>query len=262
MNILVCIKQVPGTSNVEVDPATGVLKRDGVESKLNPYDLFGIELALRLAKEHGGVVRVITMGPPQAKAAVLEAVHMGADGGCVVSDRRFAGSDVLATSYTLFQGINKMGKFDLVICGKQTTDGDTAQVGAEIAEFMGIPHASNVSQVLKIEKGFLTMCVNFDRHVVTQSMKLPCLICVDGDINTPRLPSYRRKLSMGDETIEFVSLEDFEDRDESHYGLNGSPTQVERIFPPERNSTKLLLEGENDEVADKLFEILKVRKFL
>lgn len=262
MNIIVCIKQVPDTNNVEVDPVTGVLKRDGVESKINPYDLFSIELALCLAKLYGGVVKAITMGPAQSKAAVLEAVYMGVDSGCVISDRKFAGSDVLATSYTISQGIKKMGDFDLVICGKQTTDGDTAQVGAEIAEFLRIPHVSNVTQVIGIGNGKVTTRCNLGSHVITQRIKLPCLICADGDINTPRLPSYKRKCSLADDNIEFIKLSDFDDQDETHYGLTGSPTQVERIFPPEKNSTKQMIEGDNLEMADKLFEIIKSRKFL
>lgn len=262
MNILVCIKQVPGTSNVEVDPVTGVLKRDGTESKLNPYDLFGIELALRLRKEYGGTVRVITMGPPQAKSSVLEAIYMGADSGCVISDRKFAGSDVLATSYTLSQGIKRFGQFDLILCGKQTTDGDTAQVGAELAEFLHIPHVSNVAEVLKVEKGSVTIKVNNDSEILTERVKLPCLICADADINTPRLPSYRRKISTAENAVEFVSLADFSDQDETHYGLNGSPTQVERIFPPEKKVYKEIIKGNNRDLADKLFNELKRRKFV
>ena len=134
MNILVCIKQVPASSKVEVDPQTGVLKRAGVESKMNPYDLYALETALRLREEHGGSVTVLSMGPPQAQAVIREAFAMGADAGVLLSDRRFGGADVLATSYTLAQGVRRAGRFDLLICGKQTTDGDTAQVGPEIAE--------------------------------------------------------------------------------------------------------------------------------
>ena len=132
MNIVVCVKQVPGTTNVAVDPVTGTLLRDGVESKLNPYDLFALETAFELKDRCGGSVTTVTMGPPQAKTALLETVYMGADRGVLISDRKFAGADVLATSYTLVGGIKKLD-CDLIICGKLTTDGDTAQVGAEIA---------------------------------------------------------------------------------------------------------------------------------
>ena len=147
MNILVCIKQVPGSTNVEVDPVTGVLKRDGIQSKMNPYDLYALEAALSLSESYGGKVDVITMGPPQAKEIIIEAIAMGAEGGAILSDRKFAGADVLATAYTISQGIKKMGEYDLIICGKQTTDGDTAQVGAEVAEFLNLPNVSNVLSI-------------------------------------------------------------------------------------------------------------------
>ena len=139
MDIFVCIKQVPATTQVQVDEKTGVLKRSGVASKMNPYDLYALETALRLREKHGGTVTVGTMGPPQAQDIIREAYMMGADRGYVFSDRRLGGADVLATSYTLSQAIRSTGNYDLILCGKQTTDGDTAQVGPAIAEHMGIP---------------------------------------------------------------------------------------------------------------------------
>ncbi|MEG0853164.1 MAG: electron transfer flavoprotein subunit beta/FixA family protein [Angelakisella sp.] len=262
MNILVCVKQVPGTSQVEVDPVTGVLKRDGVASKLNPYDLYALETAMTLHEQHGGTVRTVTMGPMQAKAAILETVYMGAQGGLLVSDRKFAGADVLATSYTLSQAVNSMGDFDLLLCGKQTTDGDTAQVGAEMAEFLGIPHANNVLSIVEVQDGRVTVRVNLESHIATQSMPMPCLLCMDGDINTPRLPSYKRKKVLQGDPVAVISLADFADRDERHYGLSGSPTQVERIFPPEKNNSKEMLCGSNQEKADALADILHQRKFI
>ncbi len=262
MNIIVCIKQVPGTTNVEVDPVTGVLKRDGVESKLNPYDLFALELAMQLNAAYGGQTRVISMGPPQAGAVVREAVYMGVAGGNVVSDRRFAGADVLATSYTLSQGLRKMGDFDLIICGKQTTDGDTAQVGAEIAEFLGLPHIGNVLTIEEIKNKEITVKVNLDSTIVREKLPLPCLICADGDINTPRLPSYRRKKEFNETSVGVISLEDFADRDEKHYGLAGSPTQVERIFPPEKNEEKQMFSGSGAELTERLYSLLHERKFI
>lgn len=153
MEIFVCIKQVPATNKVQVDERTGVLLRDGVDSKMNPYDLFALETALRLRERHGGRVVVGTMGPPQAEAVVREAYWIGADEGYVFSDRRLGGADVLATSYTLSQAIQTVGDFDLILCGKQTTDGDTAQVGPAIAEHMGIPHAAWVSHLEADDKG-------------------------------------------------------------------------------------------------------------
>lgn len=262
MKILVCVKQVPGSNNVEVDPVTGVLKRSGVQSKINPYDLYGIETALTLAEKYGGSVESITMGPPQAKAVIEETVCMGAECGTVLTDRKFAGADVLATAYTLSQGIRKCGDYDLIICGKQTTDGDTAQVGAEVAEYMEIPNVSNVISVDDIADGkvFLTACI--DEKIVNMSVKLPCLISVDGDINTPRLPSYKIKKQLGEDVVKFLTFADFEDQDAAHYGLTGSATQVERIFPPEKNEQKFNITGSSAEQAAALFELLTDKKMI
>ena len=157
MNILVCIKQVPGTSKVEVDPVTGVLKRDSADTKMNPYDLFALETALRIREEVGGTIKVISMGPPQAMDVIKEAFSMGADDGALVSDRKFGGADVLATSYTISQGVRKMGDFDLILCGKQTTDGDTAQVGPEMAEYLGIPHIANVIDIINVKENSMQL---------------------------------------------------------------------------------------------------------
>ncbi len=256
MNILVCIKQVPGSSNVEVDPVTGVLKRDGVASKLNPYDLYGIELALTLTEKYGGSIETITMGPPQAKSIITEAVCMGAEKGTVISDRKFAGADVLATAYTLSQGIKKAGEFDLIICGKQTTDGDTAQVGAEISEYLGIPNVANVLSVEDVSDGKIYLTASLDDKVVKMAVKMPCLISVDGDINTPRLPSYKVKQTVGDDKVSFLSFDDLEDKNPDHYGLSGSATQVERIFPPEKNTEKTTFAGSSEQQTDSLFGLI------
>ena len=244
MKILVCVKQVPGSNNVEVDPVTGVLKRSGIPSKINPYDLYAIEAAL------------------QAKAVIQESVCMGARCGTVLSDRKFAGADVLATAYTLSQGIRKCGEFDLIICGKQTTDGDTAQVGAEVAEYLGIPNVSNVLSVDDCVDGKLLLTAGLDDRVVTLQAALPCLISVDGDINMPRLPSYKIRKTLTEDTVRFLSFADFEDQCVDHYGLSGSATQVERIFPPEKVTQKHTIEGSSDAQAQALYELLRDRKML
>ncbi len=262
MNVLVCIKQVPGSSNVGVDPVTGVLKRDGVSSKMNPYDLYGIELALSLVEKYGGKVYTITMGPPQAKSIIEESICMGADSGTVLSDRKFAGADVLATAYTLSQGIRKCGNFDLIICGKQTTDGDTAQVGAEIAEYLNIPNLANVLSIQDANDGKLFVKTSLGDKIVTQSIKMPCLISTDGDINSPRLPSYKTKQTLTDNMVRFVSFSDFDDQDEKHYGLNGSATQVERIFSPEKNSEKFSITGDAKEQSQGIFDLLNSLKLI
>ena len=262
MKILVCVKQVPGSSNVEVDPVTGVLKRSGIPSKCNPYDLYGIETALTLAERFGGTVDSLTMGPPQAKAVIEETICMGARQGTVLTDRKFAGADVLATAYTISQGIRKCGDYDLIICGKQTTDGDTAQVGAEVAEYLGLPNLSNVVSVEDLRDGRLFVTANLDDKVVSMSIALPCLISVDGDINTPRLPSYKIKKNLTDDAVSFLTFADFADQDPDHYGLSGSATQVERIFPPEKVSQKQVLEGDSTAQSQALFQLLRDKKMV
>ena len=262
MKILVCVKQVPGSNNVEVDPVTGVLKRSGIPSKINPYDLYAIETALTLTERFGGTVQTLTMGPPQSKAVIQETVCMGAEGGTVLTDRKFAGADVLATAYTLSQGLRKCGQFDLIICGKQTTDGDTAQVGAEMAEYLGIPNISNVLSVDDVKNGTLFVTANLDEKIVSMSVAMPCLISVDGDINTPRLPSYKIKKTLTDDSVKFLTFADFEDQNPDHYGLSGSATQVERIFPPEKVSQKQVLDGDADSQAAALLALLQEQKMV
>ena len=262
MNILVCIKQVPGSNNVEVDPVTGVLKRSGIPSKINPYDLYGIEAALSFAERFGGTVDTITMGPPQAKVIIEEAICMGAQGGTVLTDRKFAGADVLATAYTLAQGVRKCGNYDLIICGKQTTDGDTAQVGAELAEYLGLPNVSNVLSVDDYQDNKLQLTVSLDDKVVAMEVMLPCLISMDADVNTPRLPSYRVQKTLTEESVRFLTFADFEDQNADHYGLSGSATQVERIFPPEKVSEKQIVTGDSQTQAQALFALLNEHKIL
>ncbi|MEG0963685.1 MAG: electron transfer flavoprotein subunit beta/FixA family protein [Lachnospiraceae bacterium] len=262
MNILVCIKQVPSSSKVEVDPVTGVLKRDGAESKMNPYDLYALETALRLKEKHGGKVAVISMGPPQAAVVIKEAFAMGAEEGTLLSDRNFGGADVLATSYTLAQGIKKMGIFDLILCGKQTTDGDTAQVGSEISEWLNIPSVSNVKNIREVKEDAITIEMDLPNELEIAKVQFPCLLSVDKDIFQPRLPSYVKKMNAKEREITIYSLTDMEDTDSTHYGLNGSPTQVRKIFPPEVNDHRETWAGTGEELSQKLFGKITELKFI
>jgi electron transfer flavoprotein beta subunit len=257
MKIIVCIKQVPGTSNVEMDPETGTLKRGNVEAKMNPFDLFALESAFRIREKAGGEVTAISMGPPAASSALLEAIYMGADKGVLLTDHRFAGADVVATSYALAQGIRSLGAFNLVICGKQTTDGDTAQVGPEIAEFLGIPHSTNIVELLSIEKDSILAKAALEAVLQVQQIRLPCLICVDKDLYTPRLPSYLRKKQMDKTVIRVLSIDDLEDKDPAHYGQAGSPTRVEEIFPPPVKSGQHIVEGRAEELSAELMQVLE-----
>ncbi|KDR94049.1 electron transfer flavoprotein beta subunit [Peptoclostridium litorale DSM 5388] len=262
MEIVVCIKQVPGNSNVEVDEKTGVLKRDGADSKMNPYDLYAIETAMNIKESVGAKVSAISMGPPQAADVIREAYMMGVDEGALLTDRKFAGADVLATAYTISQGIKKIGSPDLIICGKMTTDGDTAQVGPEMAEFLGIPHIANVLKIVELKEDSIVVEMDMQNTVELANIKYPCLITVEKGIFQPRLPSFKLKMATKDREVKFYSLEDYYDKDESRYGLTGSPTQVKRIFPPKANDSHEMWEGDPEEVSQKLFGKLKELKFI
>ncbi len=262
MEILVCIKQVPGSNKVEVDPVTGVLKRNGADSKMNPYDLYALETGLWLREQYGGRVSVISMGPPQAKAVIQEAFAMGADAGALISDRKFGGADVLATSYTLSQGIRKFGKFDLILCGLQTTDGDTAQVGPEVSEQLSIPSVCNVKRIEKAETDGIIVDMEMPQDIERLKVLFPCLLTVQKDIRQPRLPSYLQKKATAQRQIEVFTLADMEDTEEKHYGLTGSPTQVQRIFPPVSDKVQEHWQGTGEELAEKMQQVLRKKKFI
>lgn len=263
MKIVTCIKQVPASSKVEVDPKTGVLIRDGNNVKMNPYDLYALETSFgikELYKET--VIEAVTMGPPSAIDVLEEALYMGADEALLISDRRFAGADVLATSYTLSQLIRHIGDYDVVICGKQTTDGDTAQVGPEIAEFLGIPHIPYVVEIIEVNNDSIIVRSTFDSHEEITKVMYPCLLTIEKGEFVPRLPSYIRRVEFKDYKIKTVTMDNLEDKDPKNYGLNGSPTQVEEIFPPIKRTDSIEIKGTNKEVAEKMFHILKESKFL
>lgn len=262
MKIIVCIKQVPATSSVEIDEITGVLKREGVESKMNPYDLYALETALRLKDKTGGSITTVTMGPPQAESVMKESFILGADDGYIFSDRKFAGSDVLATAYTLSQGIRLLGEFDLIICGKQTTDGDTAQVGPELAEFLGIPHVTWVKAIKEITDESIVVEEDLGNSSGILELSFPALISVEKDIFQPRLPSYRRKILTAKQQVKMFTFSDFIETNEQKYGLNGSPTQVERIFPPETNKDQIFWDGEASGVAKKICALIRDKNFI
>lgn len=260
MNIIVCIKQVPDTTEVKINPETGTLIREGVPSIINPFDTYAIEEGLRLKEQFGGKVTVISMGPPQAKEALKEAVAMGADEAILLSDRTFAGSDTWATAYTLSQAIRKLGSFDVILCGKQAIDGDTGQVGPGIARQLDISQLTYVFKIRKIDLEGRTVVVERlleeGREVVETT--LPALITVVKDINQPRYPTFlgiRRATKM---EIPVWGAADLPGTDETKLGLKGSPTQVVRVFnPPKREGKVEMVQGNTVEetaaiLADKL----------
>ncbi len=262
MNILVCMKQVPATSEVEIDPETGSLKRLGTAARTNPYDLYALEAALRIREQVGGKVTVLTMGPPQAEAMMRDAYMMGADDAVILSDRKFAGSDVLATSYTLSQGIRLLGGADLILCGRQTTDGDTAQVGPAIAEHLGIPHAAWVGKILASDQAGITVEQVFASVIQKSRLRFPCLITVEKSVCVPRLPSYRLKQRALAHPVRTLSFDCLPNKNLSRCGLTGSPTHVENMFAPPANAKKVLLSGSVAEKAAALIAVLKEKRLL
>jgi electron transfer flavoprotein beta subunit len=262
LNILVCVKQVPASNKVKIDPESGLLERSSAESKLNPYDLFAVEFALELKARYGCSIFTLTMGPPDAAQCLMETLYMGCDHAILLSDRRFGGADVLATGHTLKEGIRRAGDFALILCGKQTTDGDTAQVGPELAEQLGIPNVSNVFALHEMDNEKLTVKSYQDNMVLTQEVLLPCLLSIASDCNTPRLPSYRRMKAITKEKIFSLGLDDLSDKNDGHYGLKGSATQVQSIYPPATSQSNQRYFGTNEELAGKLYDLLLSKKFL
>ncbi len=260
MNIVVCIKQVPGTTKVAINPATNTLIREGVEAIVNPFDMYAVEEGIRLKEKFGGKVTVVIMGPPQADQAIKTCIGMGADEGVLLSDRAFAGSDTLATSYTLAQGIKKMGGADVILTGKQAMDGDTAQVGPGIAHWLDIPFVAWVKKVEKVEEAAKKITVERlmdDGYEVIEST-LPVLLSVVKEINEPRIESLRGKMKAKNYKPVVWSAKDIE-CDPDFIGLRGSPTLVNRVFVPVRSGKKEMIEGATVEekcetVANKLRE--------
>ena len=261
MKIVVCMKQVPLTSKVEIDEETGNLKRLSAATRTNPFDLYALECALRIRDQIGGTVTVLTMGPQQAEDMVRDAYMMGADNAIILSDRKFAGSDVLATSYTLSQGIQLIGDVDLIICGRQTTDGDTAQIGPAMAEHLHLPHAAWVNAITDVNDKRIQVRQDLSSMFQISEMNYPCLITVDKDICVPRLPSYRRKAEAAKKPVQIVSADGLPKSDITLLGLVGSPTTVERIFPPPAGAGNVTLEGTAAEKTGQLFDLLAAAKY-
>lgn len=262
MKIVVCIKQVPDSTNVDIDPENMTLKRSGIDSKINPYDLYAVETAIKLKNSLDGNVCAVSMGPPQTEAALREAFMLGVDQSLLLTDRQFAGADVLATAYALSQGILSMGMPDLIICGRQTTDGDTGQVGPEIAEFLGIPHLAYVRNIVACDAEKITVEMDMPEAVELVRVTFPCLITVEKGIFQPRLPSYRLKLATAERQVKKIGLADLPDTDPGKYGLKGSPTQVIRVFPPEGHGDKETWQDSPEELSNKILNKLNELKFL
>ena len=257
MRFVVCIKQVPDTTDVKINPETHTLMREGVVSIVNPFDMYAIEEAIRMKARLGsGTVTALSMGPPQAEAVLREAIAMGADEGILLSDRAFAGSDTWATSYTLSMALRKMGDYQVIICGKQASDGDTAQVGPGIAAHLDLPQITYVRRVEAQD----------DKHIVAERLledgvevvdsPLPCVLTVVKELNEPRLPSLKGKMNAKKAQITVWKAADI-GCDPQCLGLTGSPTKVLRIFTPPARKGGQMLTGETHQVVSQLVEKIK-----
>jgi electron transfer flavoprotein beta subunit len=255
MNIIVCIKQVPDTAEIKINPETNTLMREGVPSIINPFDLHALEAAMQIKEQLGGKVTVLTMGPPQAETALREAISMGADEAVLLSDRAFAGSDTWATSYTLAQAIKKLGA-DIIFCGKQAIDGDTAQVGPETAEFLGIPHISYIRKVEEVKANHIRVQRLMDEGYDIVESSLPVLLTVVKELNQPRMPSLKGKMAAKKAEIIKMGKSEIE-ADENNLGLKGSPTQVKNIFAPQIKAERKIIEGTPEEQVNALLTELR-----
>lgn len=260
MKICCCIKQVPATTDVKINPETNTLIREGVETQINPFDLYALEEAVRTKErmtEAGdpSTVTVVSMGPPQAEEALREAISLGADEGILLTDRAFAGSDTWCTSYALAMAIRKL-ESDIVFCGMQAIDGDTGQVGPGIAIHLNYAQAAYVAQIVEIDKRRMIARRLLEEGYETVEVRLPAVLTVVKEINEPRTPSLRGKMMAKKADIARWSTADI-GAPEDKVGLLGSPTQVVKVMTPPCRSGGEKVTGEPEELAEKLFETLK-----
>ncbi|SDZ49193.1 electron transfer flavoprotein beta subunit [Evansella caseinilytica] len=269
MNILVCIKQVPDTKIIKVNPKTNTLDRSSAPAILNPYDAHAVEEAVRLKKIHGGKVVVLSMGPPQAKEAIKKCVEIGADEGYLISDRRFAGADTLATSYALYKAIQKLmdeDGIDLVLCGKHAIDGDTGQVGPGIARRMEIPPLTNVIKVEEVDPAEKMIKVRRkieNGYEIIQST-LPCLLTVEKEINEVAYSPLPNMLRAARYNPIVWTVDDLKDVDMKQLGLKGSPTIVGKMWPPAKSDGAQMLDDEGDvkKQAEKIVSLVLEKREL
>ena len=261
MNILVCIKQVPDTTEIKIDPVKNTLIRDGVPSIVNPFDTYALESAARIKDNNPDTkIVVVTMGPPQAEKALRECLAIAADKAYLVTDRAFGGSDTLATSYVLRKTVEKLetleGKFDAIFCGKQAIDGDTGQVGPELAEWLGLPQVTNCWEI-EVAGDSLKAKKQTDDGFQIIGGKMPCLITYTQPAWEVRYPNIKRKLAANKAEIPQITVADLTDVEEVRLGLNGSPTKVKKSFVPPKREGGIKIEEETpEEGAKKLFKML------
>jgi len=258
MDIIVLVKQVPDTADVRLDPKTGSLIREGVESIINPDDRHAIEAAVRMKEARGGKVTAVSMGPPQAIDTISEAMGMGIDKGILLCDAAFAGADTWATTFTLGKAIMKIGDYDLVICGRQAIDGDTAQIGPQVADYLKVPQVTYVCEIEEIKENSMVVRRRLEDGFERIQCTMPALLTVIGELNIPRNPMVGRLISACNEKapIEVWNAADIGVQS-SEIGLKGSLTHVIKTFAPKFKRQGEMLEGGTKDVVANLVGKLK-----
>jgi electron transfer flavoprotein beta subunit len=264
MWLIVCIKQVPDTSNIKIDPEKNTIVREGVETIINPFDKHGIETAIQLKEKNKFIEKTIgiSMGPPQAKEALKECLGLGIDEAILLSDEEFAGSDTLATSYILSRAIKKLRKHDLIICGQEAIDGDTAQVGPQLAEFLNIPHITRIRKIKLINNGKLARVERtIEGGYEIIECQLPLLVTVTKEINQPRPLSLKGVLEAKKRRIKIWNSKRLK-TDPSKIGLKGSATEVIKIFTPPLSKNRRIFKGEASQLSKEFLSILRKKKVI
>jgi len=265
VDIFILIKQVPETSNVKINEETGTMIREGVESIINPLDLYSIEVGIQLKEKYGGKVTVITLGPPKAEKALKEAIAMGCDEGILISGKEFSGSDTLATSYALSEAIKKIGNYDLILAGERATDGDTGQVGPGVASFLDLPLGTYISKIVETTDKEIIVERLVESGYETLQLQLPAVMTVVKEISFPRLPTLRGKQKAKKIEIPVWSKENMQ-FNMSKLGLKGSPTRVVKISHPKVTRNGTVLKAKDDEsineAVDKLLVFMRSKEII
>jgi len=259
LSIIVLIKQVPDIEKVRFDFKTGRLDRSSASAVINPFDLNALETAVQIKEKIGATVTAISMGPKNAENSLRDAIARGAEKAILLTDIRFAGADTLATSYTLASAIKKLGAFDLIICGEKTIDGDTAQVGPEVAEFLGIPHVAYVEEILEVKRDRILVKSKMGKNYYFIDMSFPGLITVTKDVNAPRLPTLKDKIRSRRAKITVWNADSLLDVAEmNRFGISGSPTTVAKVYAPQTEKRRgKIFKGNLDEAATEIVNVLR-----
>jgi electron transfer flavoprotein beta subunit len=257
LRLVVLIKQVPDIEKGRFDFEKGRIDRDSAEAEINPFDLHALEAAVRIKEEVGGHVIVVSMGPAKAESSLRDALSRGADEALLLEDKKFAGADTLATSYTLACAIRKIGKFDMVLCGEKTVDGDTGQVGPEVSEFLNVPLMPYVSEIVELSEETIVAVSDMEDFLFVSKANLPVLITVTRNLNKPRLPTLKDKIRVKNCEIETWNVEKMSELlDPNMVGFEGSATRVCKIVvPPERASRAKIVENSSD-ATDEIVNLL------